>query len=141
MFDDGRLQNPSVLLAAGEAFPFAKTGGLGDVVGALPAALERIGCKSAVILPAYRDIYRCGRPITVTGLKFVISIGSKQVTGGLLESTLPNSSAPVYFVKQDEYFDRPGLYAEKNVAYQDNCERFVFFARAVLEAVRLLDLQ
>ena len=54
---------------------------------------------------------------------------------------MPNSDVPIYFVKNDEYFDRPELYREAGTDYQDNCERFVFFSRSVLEAIRLLDLQ
>ena len=48
---------------------------------------------------------------------------------------------PVYLVEQPEYFDRPQLYREEGIDYRDNCERFVFFSRAVLEAIRLLDLK
>ncbi len=130
-----------VLIAAGEAYPFAKTGGLADVVGALPTALERAGQKPVVILPAYSEIRRCGRLIEDTGLRFVVPIGSKNVAGSLLRGTLPGSQTPIFFVKQDDYFARPSLYGEKNSAYIDNCERFTFFNRAVLEAVRLLELQ
>lgn len=129
-----------ILLAGSEAFPFAKTGGLGDVIGALPGALERLGHKPVVLLPAYRDIRRCGRSVEETGLRFTVPIGNKNVGGSLLRGTLPGDRVPIYFVRQDEYFDREGLYAEKNVGYQDNCERFAFFNRAVIEAIRLLDL-
>lgn len=131
----------NILVAGSEAFPFAKTGGLADVLGALPGALERLGHQPTLILPAYREIHKCGRKIDDTGLKFTVPIGSKNVTGGLLRATLPGDRVPVYFVKQDEYFDRDGLYAERNVGYQDNAERFTFFSRAVIEAIRLLDLQ
>lgn len=129
-----------VLIAGSEAFPFAKTGGLGDVLGALPPALARLGHKPVLIIPAYREIRRCGLPIEDTGLRFVVPIGSKAVAGGLLRGVLPGGDVPVYFVKQDEYYDREGLYAEKNVGYLDNAERFIFFSRAVLEAIRLLEL-
>jgi starch synthase len=139
-FRDDRPEPLHILVAGSEAFPFAKTGGLGDVLGALPGALERLGHSPTLILPAYREIHKCGRKIEDTGLRFTVPIGQKNVGGGLLRSTLPGDRVPVYFVKQDEYFDREGLYAERNVGYQDNCERFVFFNRAVLEAIRLLDL-
>ena len=68
-------------------------------------------------------------------------IGSKMVTGHLLRSTLPGGDVPVYLVQQDQYFDRDQLYDADGKDYIDNCERFVFFCRAVLEAIRLLDLQ
>jgi len=141
MLNHSRDASPlNVLIAGSEAFPFAKTGGLGDVLGALPPALERLGHKPVLMIPAYREIRRCGLPIEDTGLRYAVPIGGKTVGGGLLRGVLPGSGVPVYFVKQDEYYDRDGLYAEKNVGYLDNAERYIFFSRAVLEAVRLLDL-
>jgi len=70
----------------------------------------------------------------------VVPIGSKTVAGHLLRSTLPGTDVPVYLVRQDQYYDRDQLYSVDGKDYNDNCERFVFFSRAVLEAVRLLDL-
>jgi starch synthase len=71
-------------------------------------------------------------------LVFDIPIGSKVVPGRLLRGTLPGSDIAVYFVDQPAYFDRPELYRERGEDYRDNCERFVFFSRAVMEAMRLL---
>jgi len=130
----------NILIATSEATPFAKTGGLADVCGALPVELARLGQRPAVIMPAYRAALNCGRPIESLGVELEIPIGSKTVGGSLLASTLPESDVPVYLVRQDDYFDRPGLYMEDDEDYIDNCERFVFFCRAVLEAVRLLKL-
>ena len=62
------------------------------------------------------------------------------VTGHLRQSTMPGGKVPVYLVEQDQYFDRDQLYGVDGKDYIDNCERFVFFSRAVLEAIRLLDL-
>ena len=130
-----------VLLAASEAVPFAKTGGLADVLGALPGELERQGHEPVLILPAYRQARDCGRPIENTGINFTVPIGSKTVGGTLLRTSLPDSQAPVFLVRHDEYFDRSELYGAGGVDYIDNCERFVFFCRAVLETMRLLDLK
>jgi starch synthase len=131
----------NILVATSEAVPFAKTGGLADVCGALPVELARLGHKPAVILPNYRQCRRAGPPIAPTGLDLSIPIGTKTVRGRLLQSTLPGSRVPVYLVEQDGYFDRPALYGENGQDYIDNCERFVFFCRAVLDAIRLLDLR
>jgi starch synthase len=128
-------------MATSEAVPFAKTGGLADVCGALPIELARQGHQVSLILPAYRQARYCGLPIERMGIDFIIPIGSKMVTGHLLRSTMPGGKAPVYLVEQDQYFDRDELYNVDGKDYVDNCERFVFFSRAVLEAVRLLDLQ
>src|SRR5688572_29017200 len=92
----------NILIAASEAYPFAKTGGLGDVVGAQPAALERLGHQPVVMLPAYSDIRRSRLPIEDTGLEYDVAIGGKEVRGRLLRGTMPGSNVPIYFVKQDD---------------------------------------
>ena len=131
----------NILLATSEAVPFAKTGGLADVCGALPTALARLGHQPSVILPAYRQTRFCGQPIEPLGIDFIVPIGSKMVTGHLLRSTMPGGAVPVYLVEQEQYYDRDQLYSVDGKDYIDNCERFVFFSRAVLEAIRLLELQ
>jgi starch synthase len=132
----------NVLIASSEVGPFAKTGGLADVCGALPQALARIGVHPIVMMPAYRrQIGKAALPIHATEVMFDIPIGSKVVSGRLVQSELPGSDVPIYFVDQPEYFDRAELYREKGADYKDNCERFVFFCRAVMESLRLLDLR
>ncbi len=130
----------NILLATSEAVPFAKTGGLADVSGALPIELARLGHQVAVIMPAYRQTQFCGQKIERLGLDFIVPIGSKMVSGHLSRSIMPGSKVPVYLVHQDQYFDRDQLYGSDGKDYIDNCERFVFFSLAVLEAIRLLDL-
>ncbi len=130
-----------IVLATSEAVPFAKTGGLADVCGALPVELARLGHQVTVIMPGYRSIQAAGMSIESTGVQLSIPIGRKSVTGRLLLSHLPGSDVPVYFVDQPDYYDRPDLYQSSGRDYPDNCERFVFFSRAVLEAVRQLDLE
>jgi starch synthase len=129
-----------ILVATSEAVPFAKTGGLADVCGALPIELERLGHQPVVVMPAYRQTLESGQPIEPTGVRFLIGIGSKTVPGTFLKSRLPGSNVPVYLVQQDDYFNRDDLYGTGGQDYIDNCERFTFFSRAALEAVRLLNL-
>jgi len=139
-----------VLLAASEVVGFAKTGGLADVTGSLPLALSRRGHDCAVVLP----LYGCARhgkiPVQPTGHTFSIPLGKKQVNGRLWQAVLPDSTVPVYLVEQAEFFERDdlalgrGLYqftttAGQKADYPDNCERYIFFCRAVLEAMRLLN--
>ncbi len=131
----------NILFATTEAVPFCKTGGLGDVCGSLPLALERLGHRPVVVLPAFRQALAAGRPIESTGVSFEVPIGRKMVKGTFLKSSLPGGRVPVYLVKQDEYFDRPELYRTDGRDYQDNCERFVFFCRAALEAITHLHLE
>lgn len=130
----------NILLATSEAVPFAKTGGLADVCGALPIEIARLGHLVAVVMPAYRQVRDAGLPIESTGLELAIPIGRKTVVGTVLRSKLPGSDVPIYFVEQSGYFDRPGLYQQDGKDYIDNCERFVFFSRAVLEIIELLQL-
>ncbi len=130
----------NILIATSEAVPFAKTGGLADVCGTLPIELARLGHRATVILPAYRQAWCCGLPIEPLGIDFIVPIGSKTVTGHLLRSRLPGGQVPVYLIRQDQYYDRHELYREDGEDYPDNCERFIFLSRAVMEAIRLLDL-
>lgn len=130
-----------VLFATSELAPFAKTGGLADVSAALPAALSELGHTSAVIMPAYREAIECGQQNKRLDVRFEVPIGGRLAAGRALESRLPNSDVPVYLVEQDDYFDRPHLYGEPDHDYKDNCERFTFFCRAVIELIRLLDLK
>jgi starch synthase len=130
----------NIVFASSEIAPFAKTGGLADVCGSLPVELHRLGHNVAAIMPAYRQVKSSGQPIEPLGVKFDIPIGNKIVRGRLLRGQLPGSDVPVFFVEQDDYFDRPELYRSKGEDYKDNCERFVFFCRAALESIRLLHL-
>lgn len=130
-----------ILIVASEVVPFAKTGGLADVAGALPAELERLGHEPIVIMPAYRQAKQGKYPLEDTGVEFQLPIGTKHVAGKFLHSTIPGSNVPIYFVEQDEYFARPELYTVGGKDYPDNCERFAFFSRAVMEAIRLFDWQ
>ena len=115
-------------------------GGLADVCGALPTALAALGHDVAVVTPAYRQVSQNGRTLEPTGVTFDVPIGSKVVSGQFLSSRLPGSDVPVFFVDQPEYFDRNELYGERGQDYKDNCERFVFFSRAVMELIRLMEL-
>lgn len=130
-----------ILFVASEAAPFAKTGGLADVCGALPAALSRLGHKVTVMIPAYRQIESASIPIEPTDISLRVMVGDREVWGGLQKSFLPNTDVPIYFIKHDHYYYRDGLYNSGGVDYQDNCERFIFFCRAVFEAIERLGLK
>ena len=130
----------NILFATTEAVPFCKTGGLGDVCGSLPRALETLGVRPTLILPAFRQVFESDAQIEDTGKTLQIPIGQKTVSGRLLRTHLPQSDVPVFLIDQPEYYDRPQLYGEHGEDYQDNCERFVFFCRSVLDVVRQLSM-
>ena len=111
-----------VVVVASEAVPFAKTGGLADVAGALPRALAARGHEASLILPNYRRAARCGLRLASTGLTVQVPIGSRQVEGGILAAELPGSAARAFLIDQPEYFDRDELYGRQGVDFLDNCE-------------------
>lgn len=129
-----------ILLATSEAVPFAKTGGLADVCGSLPIALAGLGHEPAVIMPAYSGHGQQGPAAAPTGIELSIPIGSKTVRGRVLRSRLPDSDVPVYLIDQPGYYHRPSLYGLNGQDFVDNCERFIFLSRAVLETIRQLSL-
>jgi len=126
-----------------EVTPFAKTGGLGDVAGSLPGFIAELGHRVTVILPFYRSARRCGREITDTGKTVSVPIMDRVVTGRIFESRLERSEVRVLLIGNDNYYDRDELYVEPGTRaeYRDNCERFVFFSRAALEAVEALGIE
>src|SRR3954451_13732394 len=134
-------QPVKILFVTTEAVPFCKTGGLGDVCGSLPIELANLGHDVSVVLPAFREALNSGRAMEQTGERIEVPIGRKMVSGTFLRSTLPGEKVPVSLVHQPQYYDRPELYRENGHDYKDNCERFVFFCRAALEAVRTFDLR
>lgn len=131
----------NVVVVASEAVPFAKTGGLGDVAGALPRALARQGHQVSVFLPCYRRVWAAGIEIASTGITLQIPMGARPVEATIYESRLPGSDVRVYLIDQPRYFNREGLYGSDGKDYEDNGERFIFFDRAVLEAILALALR
>lgn len=128
-----------VILASSEVVPFAKTGGLADVAGVLPRELEKLGHDVSVFLPAYQSIDRKHHEIKTTNVSFEIQIGDRLVAGKLLEAVLPDSQVKVFLVEQPGYFNRETFYGQSGKDFPDNCERFTFFCRAVLESLIQMD--
>jgi len=128
-----------ILMASTEMEPLARTGGLGDVVEALSAELLRQGHEISVVLPLYRKIRENpALKIRSTGVEVTVGIGSKRAGAAIFECQASNG-VQVFLVGRDEYFDRTGLYGTDGRNYDDNCERFIFFARAVMELARHMD--
>ncbi len=133
-----KKKNIKVVVASSEATPFAKTGGLADVAGALPQALAELGCDVTLFMPLYRDVVDCGAELLPTGVKVSVPVGRRVLEAEIFSAK--SGGVTVYFVKRDEYFDRTYLYATPQEDYFDNLERFVFFSRAVMEATIKLGL-
>jgi len=131
-----KIQDLHVALVSPEIAPFAKTGGLGDVLGSLPQALAELGVRVSLILPAYRSVLRGDFPLEDTGVHFTVPVSDRREEGHLLKMRA-GSNVTAYFIRADRYFDREYLYGTPEGDYPDNAERFVFFCRAVLEVLRL----
>ncbi len=126
-----------VIFAVSEAAPYAKTGGLADVAGALPRALARLGVEVKVILPRYRGekAGAVGQCVTES-LRVPFAFGTR--TAAIYRDEY--KGVPFYFVDAPEYFDRPGIYGPTpSEEYPDNAERYAFFSRAVVEWARGLE--
>jgi starch synthase len=124
-----------IAFVASEGVPFSKTGGLADVVGALPRALAALGHQVSVYLPRYRQT-KLTEPVTVVR-SITIPFDDKYrfasvVTGGI------QGGVRFYFVEYPPYFDRDALYGTPAGDYPDNAERYALFSRAVIEASKIL---
>ncbi|MFI5272487.1 MAG: glycogen synthase [Ktedonobacterales bacterium] len=124
-----------VLLVAAEGVPYAKTGGLADVIGALPRALKRMGHDVRIVLPLYQSVDP-GRWRLRTALdQLAVPMNGQAECVRVLEAPT-SDEIPVYFVDSERYFHREKLYG-----YHDEGERFVLFSRAALELTRALGWQ
>ncbi len=130
----------SILFAASEAAPFAKEGGLGDVVGALPKYLARMGHDVRVVIPRYYSVNREKFGLRLLPGTLVVPMG---IMGnqycGVYEGRLPGSDVPIYFLEHDGYYGRNGLYQQSGMGYLDNDNRFVFLSKGALELCKMLD--
>src|SRR5437867_5520104 len=116
-----------VLLIGSEAQPFAKTGGLGDVLGALPPALARAGWNATVAIPKYRGV-DAGTLVE----HFPVTVGGYTRDVTFFDADLPDG-AHALLIDCPDLFDREQLYAVDNVDYPDNALRFAMLVRAALE--------
>ena len=120
-----------ILFVSSEGLPYSKTGGLADVVEALPKALVELGHEVAVLLPRYR-----GNKIASTLVSSVtVGLGDKVRFPAIAEGK-PVASVRHFFVDDPEYFDRDGFYGDKSGDYPDNAERFAEFSRVAIELMK-----
>lgn len=136
------MKKLNILFAASEVVPFAKSGGLADVAGALPKALKKMGHDIRVVMPRYyivdKEKYQLkplegplGVPMGIMG----------ELWAQAYEGKIPGSDVSVYFIEYDAYFGRKGLYDENGVAFHDNDNRFIFFSKAVMQLAKKLDFK
>jgi len=126
-----------ILLASSEVYPYSKTGGLGDAVGALGKALARAGHEVAIVTPLHRGVRERFPGLRQVEWKFNLPLGAKRVEAALLALDA-GSGLTVYFIDKPEYFDRAGIYNDHGGDYDDNAERFIFFSKCVVHLARHL---
>ena len=122
-----------ILFASAEVSPYAKVGGLADVAGALPKSLRDLGHDVRIIMPRYGRIDPERYSLEPVLDTFLVHLPDREEPASLLKTML-DGSVPVYLVESDRYFEREAIYG-----YPDDGERFLFFCRAVLEAMKQLE--
>ncbi len=132
-------KNLTIVFVSAEAEPYSKTGGLGDVSGALSLALSELGHTVHLVTPLYKAIDRKRYAIPGKGVKIKIPVSSRQQTAEVV--SIKKGRLSVHFIKQDDYYNRDGLYNTSKGDHKDNAERFSFFSRAVIEAIKALKIK
>jgi len=129
-----------IVFASPEAVPFAKTGGLADVSGALPKALAQMGHEVTLILPKYRVVDEKRFHLNPTGISLNVPIYQRMESAEVYAADwAPNFK--VLLIRKDAYYDREQLYGTASGDFEDNAERFIFFSRSILEAALAFNLQ
>ncbi len=118
----------NIVFCSSEVFPFAKTGGLADVAGALPIALEKLGCKVSIFLPCYKgiDTRHFEKVPGVNSDVFRARLGKK---------------IDVYLIIKDEYYNRLGLYGDEHGDFPDNLDRFKFLCTETLALIKFFGIK
>ncbi len=130
-----------IVHVASELFPYVKTGGLADAVGALSSTLADLGHEVAVFVPGYRSVI--DHPLTSAAkrtLKLRIEMGDTFMSGEV-KSFSPKPNLTVHLVCREEFFDRRSPYGTPERDYEDNHHRFIFFCKGVVETLRFLEFR
>src|SRR5580700_9631949 len=127
--ESSKQKKVKILFVASEGLPFSKTGGLADVVEALPKALVAQGHEVAVVLPRYRGT----KATAVVMPSLTIPMGGTRLRFPAIADGTLLSGVRYYFVDDPAYFDRDGLYGGSAGDYPDNAERYGEFCRAAIE--------
>ncbi len=135
-----------IAICASEVVPFAKTGGLADVAGALPLAQEELGQEVIVIMPRYKTIqdskFRIQRlKKDISYYIFGKNLNPVRNTKAFSEENKISNGVKAYFIENDAYFNRDGLYGDKNGDYKDNLERFSYYCRRALDLLKEINFK
>lgn len=127
-------------MIAGEAAPYAKVGGLADVIEALPPQLEKLGASVSVVIPRYRqiDLRKFGFERFPLAADIRVPFGWEQLSFDIHAATRPGSGVRVFLIGNDRFFGRDGIYLDTVTGrdYPDQADRWIFFQRAAMEFIR-----
>ncbi|MCM1227264.1 MAG: glycogen synthase GlgA [Clostridium sp.] len=124
----------NILFAASEANPFIASGGLADVAGSLPAAVTKKGHDCRIVIPLYKSIKPQYRASMTFLTHITVDVSWRKQYCGIFTAIC--NGVTYYFIDNEYYFGRDGIYG-----FFDDCERFVFYSRAVLEMLRCIDFK
>lgn len=130
-----------ILYVSSEIVPYAKTGGLADVAGSLPKHLKKLRHEIILAMPLYGCIDKKKYKLKNIVKKMEINIGTRKAFAEVYYALLPKSNVPVYFISNEYFFNRKGLYQHNGFDYDDNPERFAFFNIAVLKMLKKIKFQ
>lgn len=123
------------MIATSEAVPYAKTGGLADVTGSLLREYHRLGKEAYLFLPLYRTI-RNNFILKSSGISINVRLGDRLIGGQVF-----SIDDRVFFIECNEFFDRDELYGTPFGDFPDNAQRFIFFSKAILEALMTMGVR
>ncbi|HEY2125501.1 MAG TPA: glycogen synthase [Chthoniobacterales bacterium] len=127
-----------ILMVSAEGPPMQRAGALVEVIEALPHELRNQGHEVSVALPYYREIRENSAfQVEDTGITVDVRVGEETYVAEYLEGRSA-SGVQLFFIRHDEFFDRPGVYGEHGQPYEDNAARFIFFGKAAIELARRL---
>lgn len=134
-------QKLKILICASEAVPFAKTGGLADVAGVLPAELKKLGHDVRLVMPRYYDIDKEKYNLKLIEGPLGVPMGIiGEMWCGVYEGTIPGTDVPVYFIEHEHYYGRKNLYNDDSgQGFMDNDNRFIFLSKASLQLCKKID--
>jgi starch synthase len=129
-----------VVMVAAECLPFAKAGGLGDVIGVLPVELEKLGLDVSILLPRYRsiDLQKFGFQPYAVRSDARVTLGWEQLPYDVHVGAIPGSSVKVFLLGNNRFFDRDGIYFDPGTGkdFHDQADRWIFFNRAAMEFLK-----
>ncbi|MFP4363835.1 MAG: glycogen synthase [Spirochaetia bacterium] len=130
-----------VLMVTSEAVPFAKSGGLADVVSSLSKELDTLRIDVRIVMPRYYFINAEHWKLQRLESPLGIPLGFHEEWCGVLEGKLPESDVPVYFLEHNAYFGRDGIYTPKSGGgdYPDNIDRFTLLSRGAFQVCKMLN--